>query len=696
MLPLPAQQTDNSASPVIRTTVDEVVLDLIVRDKKGKPVTDLKPVDLTVLDNDARQTLTGFRLVSGSEAIGANGAKVALDPLRQVRLVTLAFESTTEASQRKLSREAARDLVQGGQGANVFYSVVIVNTQLMALQPFTTDKAALVKAIDRATEGLGGPGITSESAAIQAELQRNLSNENGSPQSADVLAAASAAASAPVSNGAQALQAKLASVMLDMLRLDAAAGTQGARMTLAGLRALVDGQRTMPGRKSVVYFTSGMRFGPELDAQFRNLVSVANRNNVTFYSVDTRGVMVTAQTTGARAQLAGAAAASATTTARTSGAVTKDEIMASDNAEVSGRQVVSGPLRDLAESTGGFLIGDSNDLRSPLRRVNEDIASYYELSFNPGIKSYDGSFHKLGVIANRKDLVIHSRAGYVALPPNVRGDGLQPFEPALLELLSKGATSEDVHFRAAGIVLEPAAQGRSVLGVVELPLHELEPAPGAAGPTRSVRCSVVALVKNASGEVVDKLARDRSFTVTPEQLKGGNFLEKTTWNLPAGIYTLETAVKDQTSGKAGVTRSGFTIPAETKGVGISSIVVMRSYAPSATTADPNDPFRFQGGIITPTLDTTVKREANGALRLFFTVYQDGAGTKPSAQVEILQGGRSLTKVPLELPAPDRQGHIPYLMTIPTGQIPPGVYDVRAVARQGESAAEARTSIRIVE
>ena len=61
-LPAPAQQ---AAAPTVKTTVDEVLLDLIVRDKKGKPVTDLKPEDLTVLDNGAKQTLTSFRLVSG-------------------------------------------------------------------------------------------------------------------------------------------------------------------------------------------------------------------------------------------------------------------------------------------------------------------------------------------------------------------------------------------------------------------------------------------------------------------------------------------------------------------------------------------------------------------------------------------------------------------------------------------------------
>ena len=50
-----------------------------------------------------------------------------------------------------------------------------------------------------------------------------------------------------------------------------------------------------------------------------------------------------------------------------------------------------------------------------LRHVNEEISAYYELSFSPAIQSYDGSFRKITVNANRKDLVIHSRTGYFAL-----------------------------------------------------------------------------------------------------------------------------------------------------------------------------------------------------------------------------------------------------------------------------------------
>ena len=102
--------------------------------------------------------------------------------------------------------------------------------------------------------------------------------------------------------------------------------------------------------------------------------------------------------------------------------------MASDNAENSGRANGQLRIRELAESTGGFLIGESNDLRGPLRRVNEEISSYYELTYNPGIQNYDGSFRKVSVTSSRKDVVIHSRNGYFALPPDALATGLQAFD----------------------------------------------------------------------------------------------------------------------------------------------------------------------------------------------------------------------------------------------------------------------------
>ena len=159
--------------PTVKTNVDEVLLDMVVRDKKGKPITDLKPEEITVTDNGAKQTILSFRLVQGAEAISATGASMALDPLRQIRLVTLAFEPFAAPDQRKLARSAAIDLIKGDQGVNVFYSVVVIDTRLLVLQQFTKDHDALTKAIERATEGVSAPRLTSESDAIMAELKRN-------------------------------------------------------------------------------------------------------------------------------------------------------------------------------------------------------------------------------------------------------------------------------------------------------------------------------------------------------------------------------------------------------------------------------------------------------------------------------------------------------------------------------------------
>ena len=716
-LPAPAQQpaapAGASQTPVVKSTVDEVVLDFIARDKKGKPVTDLKPEDLAVSDNGAKQQPTSFRLVQGAEAISQGGTTTKLDPLRQLRLVTLVFEAMGEASQRKTARTAAIDLVKGEQGANVFYSVVAIDTRLLVLQQFTADKDTLIKAINEATGGLSAARLLPESDRIKSDLKRYLNGQtvNGADQPGTTLTAATQTASQALPGGAgaggAAVQAKLVSVMLDMLRMDAAMASQDARLSLNALESLVRGLQSMPGRKSVLYFTSGMNLTPELDAIFRNLTSMANRANVTFYSVDTRGVIAGygvntrdvstgAQNAGATDQLGGATKAATTTINRTEGAVTKEEVMASDDAETSSRKNVQLPIRNLAEATGGFLVGESNDLRIPLRRVNEEIASYYELTYNPHIDNYDGSFHKLKLESDRKNLVLQARNGYFALPPEARAAGLATFELPLLKAISEAQVSHDVEFRAGAFLQQPRSDGTDLSVLVEVPLHGLQGKPDAAQKGFDVHFSLAALVKDAKGEVAGpKLTRDRSFHVTADQLKMGNFVEKMPLNLPPGKYGLETAVMDRESGKMGIERSGFTVGPKGKGVGISSLASVRSYTPNVKGLDPNEPFQFQGGSITPTLKNSVPRVENSNLRLFFVVYQDPSiSAKPTVEIEFLQNGKSLTKVPMQLPDADAQGRIPYVMTIPAAAIPPGVYQVRAAARQGDTESVTQTEVQI--
>lgn len=107
--------------------MEEVVLDVIVRDKKGKPVKDLSASDFKIVDDGVDQKILGARVVEGAEAI-EKGAKVPLDAMHQIRLVSLVFEQLGDAD-RLNAKRAALDLVKGDQAQNVFYSVVVITTK---------------------------------------------------------------------------------------------------------------------------------------------------------------------------------------------------------------------------------------------------------------------------------------------------------------------------------------------------------------------------------------------------------------------------------------------------------------------------------------------------------------------------------------------------------------------------------------
>jgi hypothetical protein len=296
---------------------------------------------------------------------------------------------------------------------------------------------------------------------------------------------------------------------------------------------------------------------------------------------------------------------------------------------------------------------------------------------------------------SRKDVVLHARNGYFALPPEARASGMDAFEIPLLKAIADGKVSDDFKYRAGAVLLRPKAEGTEVSILMEVPMHELKPNAEAGKTTLDVHCSLGGLVKDAKGDVVQKITRDRSFQVTPDQLKAGNFIEKTQVVLPPGKYTFETAVMDRETGKTGMQRLDFTVTPSPKGVGISSMTPIRAYTANVKGIDPAEPFQFQGGIITPTMNTSVVRVEKAAIRLFFIVYPEaGNKAKPTVEVEFLQGGKSLTKVPMELPAPDALGTIPYVMTIPAAAIPPGVYELRATARQGDTSAMMKTEVKV--
>lgn len=151
--PDPAQ-----ATPEFRTGTAVVVLDVVARDKKGRPIRDLKAEELQVFENDQRCEIRSFRLVESEgtlepAAAGAVAAPVApLGPAAPpssrgaaagqrapLNLVTLVFDRMSLEDDR-VAEKAARDFVEKGMDARTQVAIFAIGSRLTIVQPFTADK----------------------------------------------------------------------------------------------------------------------------------------------------------------------------------------------------------------------------------------------------------------------------------------------------------------------------------------------------------------------------------------------------------------------------------------------------------------------------------------------------------------------------------------------------------------------------
>jgi hypothetical protein len=115
------------------------------------------------------------------------------------------------------------------------------------------------------------------------------------------------------------------------------------------------------------------------------------------------------------------------------GPVSKEQVKVGENALAALRMDTQGALADLALGTGGLLIANGNDVRKGIERAVGDLRGYYEVSYEPSRKDYDGKFRRLEVRVTRPGVTAQTRSGYFAIPPE-EGSATFAFEVDLLRV----------------------------------------------------------------------------------------------------------------------------------------------------------------------------------------------------------------------------------------------------------------------
>jgi hypothetical protein len=71
-------------------------------------------------------------------------------------------------------------------------------------------------------------------------------------------------------------------------------------------------------------------------------------------------------------------------------------------------------LRTLAENTDGVAMLGSNDLKNAVRRISDDLTSYYLLGYYSTNTKLDGRFRQIKVVSKRSGIDLRARRGYRA------------------------------------------------------------------------------------------------------------------------------------------------------------------------------------------------------------------------------------------------------------------------------------------
>jgi VWFA-related protein len=656
-----------------------VNVDVTVKDKSGKYVTDLGPADFEVFENGVRQKVEFFDPPFGgadaSTPAAPSSAQARVSPAQARNVISLILDGqSTEQQNLKPLREGTLRYIRDRIADTDAVAVFSIASGLQLLQPFTRDKARLIAVVEKAFTSAAASktgernSVASAAEARQSQLDKLREAEQRDPNTD------------PSAIGAR-LQAMAARRALEhFTELRAQLSLQQSRPVLAALAAICEAQRDVPGKKTVVLFSQGFITSSMQDWQVQGVIDLANRANVAIYIIDAAGLRGGAPETGSYIPTTplGNVGALRTTEERMNAQAGENVF---DNVKHEGREREYDILYRISGDTGGKFIKGTNDIARGLERIDDEVRSRYTIGYHSTDTNFDGSFRKLKVEVRRPDAQVITRPGFYAIAP----DSKVFFSPEDRKLLADFKAAEANPSIPLFVQLSPfktASGGYLVPFSVEIP-------PGAVkfeqkGDKRQTQFDVLGRIRAAGEErAVSRLGGFFQIALDERQYQAAltdKLFLRQDLELDPGDYDVELIVRDRLSGKVSAKRERLSLPESSGEFTSSAVVLSRHVEPAGPqTEGAADVLSHAGAAIRPSPSREFKAADN--LIIFFRLYNAGAVAatgKPLVKVSLrlLDGGRDAVKpIGYDLtdlsPAP--VPHIAFAKFVSLAPLRPGKY-----------------------
>ena len=714
-------QTPQGQDDVIRVRSNEVRLDIVVKDKKGRPVKDLSADDFEVLEDGITQKIASFRFVSrptlreGNETpapaernVGSQPTAAGDPPNRTTPgIIALVFDRLSPEA-RALAKKAGIAYVREGMANGDFTGVFRIDLSLNTVQPFTDNSELVQAAIDNAIDTVGSTYASSaqrtrDLADRSSVLDRQIDSSSAAAASAGASGDGGGAAAAGQAAGQAAAAQKLVEMESSILQqFEALERDQQGFATVNGLLAVINPMRNLPGRKTIIFFSEGIALPTSVQTKFPAVISAANRANVSIYTIDAAGLRTESGTVESARELNSIVAQRLGQQGRGSDRGSSGPYMKSleRNEELLRFDPRSG-LGQLADQTGGFLIHDTNDLTNGVRRINDDMHGYYMVTYVPKNEDYNGKFRQINVKLTKPSLDVQTRKGYYAVESVGQLPVLDYEAPAIAAARSADPNSRTVPFIGSALTFPATDRPGLSLILAEAPLSAFSFTSN-DNKSYNANFSFVALIRNQANEIVQKLSQHYPLNGPLEKLaaaKKGEVLFYRETQLAPGKYTVEIIAYDGSSEKVSLKKTALEIPTidETKPRLSSVAVLKRAERLTPEEQKRDQPFRFGELLVYPNLGEPIVKSAAQQLAFFFTAWPAKASTGPlQLNVEILQNRRSLVKTPAQLPAPDELGQVKYASSFPLDKFQPGTYELKVTIGDGKNTVSRSTSFTVAQ
>jgi VWFA-related protein len=560
-----AQQPTYETSPVLKVKSRLVVVDVVARDGKGVPVTDLKQEDFTVLEDGKEQKVRIFSFQHPDDSVAtappqspANGMNVIdnlphFQPGRALNVLLLDALNTSRLNQVSMRQAMIKFLET--LPANEPIAVYLLSDRIRLLQDFTTDPAVL-KDVVRSFKGRSSPLL-----AVSAD---------GSPI-APVLPGVAQSLPPQMAGQIKAFQDQMTADVTDLR----------VQTTLGALNSLSRTLSGYPGRKNLIWISETFPFDVMLSSaagrsslndrsyshEIARTGNLLSDSQVAIYPLDARGLAVSGIYNVANsADQYGNGLGSATL---------RGGMASSMDREADDRMAAHGTMNDLADRTGGRAFYNRNDLDGAVRDSITDGSTYYTLGYYPENKDWNGGFRNIQIKLKRGSAKLRYRIGYFA----VDTAAFAKLNPKRQDEDFDDALSLNVPVSTAlpfqALVMPPSAKTQNkVIVNYHVDPHALSFETSNDGlQAVNMECAVRVFPKKNPDKPVTTEAQKMGGALNPDayaKVMKGFFPCRDALALQPGDYLLRLGVRDNVTGLIGTANASLTIPDESSSVNPST------------------------------------------------------------------------------------------------------------------------------